>query len=333
MSIGKLANSLVLGCDCLGEIAYVDATIVDENGNPYTIPHAICLHEEDFGILWKHTNLMTGDVQVRRTRRMVISSIHTVGNYEYGFYWYLYQDGRLQLEIKLTGVVQTEAAGIEPPAHGVLIDDGLIAPHHQHIFTVRLDLDVDGTDCRVYEVDAVPVPIGPDNPHGNAWISRETLLASERDGKRQLDTAHNRHWRVVSASKTNRLGQPTGYAVIPGPSQVMLADPDCEVVRRAGFGTAAMWVTAYDDREMHAAGDYPNQNAGIDGLPHWIEQDRSLDGTDVVLWHTIGVTHVARPEDWPVMPVEYTGFTLKPYSFFDRNPAIDLPPSTHCETE
>jgi primary-amine oxidase len=170
MSIGKLANSLVLGCDCLGEIVYADALIVDENGNPYTIPNAVCLHEEDFGILWKHTNLMTGGVEVRRTRRMVISSIFTVGNYEYGFYWYLYQDGRLQLEIKLTGIMQTEAAGVEPPAHGVLVDDDLVAPHHQHVFNLRLDLDIDGTDCRVYEVDAVPVPKGPDNPHGNAFI-------------------------------------------------------------------------------------------------------------------------------------------------------------------
>jgi primary-amine oxidase len=333
MSIGKLVNSLVLGCDCLGEIAYVDALLVDENGNPYTIPQAICLHEEDFGILWKHTNLMTGDVEVRRTRRMVVSSIHTVGNYEYGFYWYLYQDGRLQLEIKLTGIMQTEAAGAELPKHGVLVDDGLVAPHHQHIFTVRLDMDVDGTDCRVYEVDAVPVPMGPDNPHGNAFASRETLLASERDGKRQFDFTHNRHWRVVSADKTNRLGQPTGYALIPGVSQTMLADPACAFTRRAGFGTASLWVTAYDDKEMHAAGDYPNQNPGVDGLPRWVEKDRPLDGTDVVLWHTIGVTHVARPEDWPVMPVEYAGFTLKPYGFFDRNPALDIPPASHCEAE
>ena len=333
MSIGKLANSLVLGCDCLGEIVYADALLVDENGNPYTIPNAICMHEEDFRILWKHTNLMTGDVQVRRTRRMVISSIFTVGNYEYGFYWYLYQDGRLQLEIKLTGIMQTEAVGAEPARHGVLVDDDLVAPHHQHVFNFRLDLDVDGTDCRVYEVDAVPIPKGSDNPHGNAFISREKLLASEAEGKRQQNVGCSRHWRVVSASKTNRLGQPTGYALIPGASQTMFADQKSEVARRAGFGSAALWVTAYDDTEMHAAGDYPNQNAGVDGLPRWIEKDRALDGTDVVLWHTIGVTHVARPEDWPVMPVEYAGFTLKPFGFFDRNPALDVPASEHCAHE
>ncbi|MDX6285126.1 MAG: primary-amine oxidase [Frankiales bacterium] len=335
MSIGKLVNSLVLGCDCLGEIRYVDATIVDENGNPYVIPQAICLHEEDFGILWKHTDLMKGSVEVRRSRRMVLSAIHTVGNYEYGFYWYLYQDGRLQLEIKLSGIVQTEAVpdGAPAPKHGAIIDDHLVSPHHQHMFSIRLDLDVDGTDCQVLEVDAIPVPMGSDNPHGNAWVSRETLIASERDGKRQLDTASGRHWRIVSSTQRNGLGQPTGYSLLPHVGPMILNDPSSHVSRRAGFASAALWVTAYDDREMHAAGDYPNQNAGADGLPRWVQQDRNLDGADVVLWHTIGVTHVARPEDWPVMPTEYAGFTLKPYGFFDRNPALDVPPSHACHTE
>ena len=116
---------------------------------------------------------------------------------------------------------------------------------------------------------------------------------------------------------------------------MMLADPASHVARRGGFATAALWVTAHDDREMHAAGDYPTLQHGVDGLPKWIEQDRDLDGTDVVLWHTVGVTHIARPEDWPVMPVEYAGFTLKPWGFFDRNPALDVPPSSssHCHSE
>jgi primary-amine oxidase len=330
---GPLTNSLELGCDCLGDITYFDVDLCSSDGAPYTIRNAVCLHEEDFGILWKHLDLMTGNVEVRRTRRMVLSSIHTVGNYEYAFYWYLYQDGRIEMQVKLTGIMQTEALapGAEVGQHGVLVDDDLVAPHHQHLFTFRLDLDVDGPDCRVYEVDAVPIPMGEDNPHGNAWASRDTLIAREGEAKRQLDGPHNRHWRVVSASATNRLGQPTGYVLQPHPGQVMLADPSCQVARRAGFATAALWVTAYDDTEMHAAGDYPNLQHGVDGLPKWIQQDRSLDGTDIVLWHTLGVTHIARPEDWPVMPVEYAGFTLKPWGFFDRNPALDLPPSSHCE--
>ena len=112
LQAGALANSLELGCDCLGSIHYFDVTLADASGEPYTIPNAICLHEEDFGTLWKHADLGERRAEVRRSRRLVISWIGTFGNYEYGFYWYLYQDGAIESEIKLTGILQT--AVLEP---------------------------------------------------------------------------------------------------------------------------------------------------------------------------------------------------------------------------
>lgn len=30
-----------------------------------------------------------------------------IANYEYGFFWYLYQDGTIQHEVKLTGILST----------------------------------------------------------------------------------------------------------------------------------------------------------------------------------------------------------------------------------
>src|SRR2546425_155254 len=184
--VGMLANRLVLGCDCLGEIRYLDAVVSDTRGEPVTLENAVCVHEEDFGILWKHTNFRTGQVEVRRSRRLAISSIATVGNYEYGFFWYLYQDGTIELQIKLTGIVSTGAIapGAEPE-HGVLIAPGLYAPNHQHWFSFRLDMMVDGLENSVYEVNSVSAPLGPSNPHGNAWVNRRTLLA-RADERRPL---------------------------------------------------------------------------------------------------------------------------------------------------
>ena len=98
--MGRFVNSLALGCDCLGEIVYLDAVMATERGGASTVSQAICLHEEDFGILWKHQDLHSGTTEVRRNRRFVISSIYTVGNYEYAFYWYLYLDGTIELEVK-----------------------------------------------------------------------------------------------------------------------------------------------------------------------------------------------------------------------------------------
>jgi primary-amine oxidase len=330
--IGMLTNALELGCDCLGEIRYFDAVVSDATGTPSTLPNAICLHEEDFGILWKHTNFRTGHVEVRRSRRLVVSSIATVGNYEYGFFWYFYQDGTIELQLKLTGIVSTGAVapGVQP-AHGTLIAPGLYAPHHQHWFNFRLDMTVDGPNNSVYEVNSEAAPLGSDNAHGNAWVTRRTLLARESEAQREIDPLAGRYWLVVNPGSRNALGEPTGYKLVPGDNVRAFAHPDSSIARRAGFITRHLWVTRYDAGERYAAGDYPNQHPGGAGLPAYVRADRALDNTDVVVWYSLASHHVVRPEDWPVQPVAYAGFALKPVGFFDGSPALDVPaPARHA---
>jgi primary-amine oxidase len=330
--MGRFVNSLALGCDCLGEIVYLDAVMATERGGASTVSQAICLHEEDFGILWKHQDLHSGTTEVRRNRRFVISSIYTVGNYEYAFYWYLYLDGTIELEVKLTGIMQTMAvAEGSPPAQSVMIAPELAAPLHQHLFNVRLDVCIDGPDNSVYEVDVEAMPAGPDNPRDNAMTTVETLLGTEQAAQRLIDPTRSRTWRIVNPSVTNRLGRPVAYKLLPGAWPTLLAGEDAAVRRRAGFATRHLWVTPFDEDEFRAAGPYANQSTGGGGLPEWTATDRPVVDTDVVVWCTFGVTHVPRPEDWPVMPVERTGFSLVPVGFFERNPALDLPPSAgHC---
>jgi primary-amine oxidase len=88
-----------------------------------------------------------------------------------------------------------------------------------------------------------------------------------------------------------------------------------------------LWVTAYHPDQLHAAGRYPNQSAGGDGLPAWTAADRPLVDTDLVVWHSFGLHHIPRPEDFPVQPVTTSGFALHPAGFFDENPALDVPPT------
>jgi primary-amine oxidase len=328
---GRYTNSLELGCDCLGEIQYFDATIADESGHPRVMKNAICLHEEDYGVLWKHTDMFNGMAETRRSRRLVISFFLTIGNYDYGFYWYLYLDGTIQLEAKATGIVFPSAyRGSD--GYATEIAPGLGAPFHQHMFSARLDMEVDGSSNVVTEVDAVPVPMGPDNPWGNAFLARKTKIVSEADGQRLADNSKARVWHVTNPDRQNRLGQDVGYALHPEGQPVLLADPTSSIAQRAAFATKHLWVTRYDKDERYPAGDFVNQNPGQAGLPAFVANDRSLDGEDVVLWHTFGLTHFPRPEDWPVMPVDYAGFKLKPVGFFDRNPALNVPASTskHC---
>ncbi len=324
-SFGKLANSLVLGCDCLGEIRYLDTVRADERGEPVRVPNVVCMHEEDYGVLWKHTDVATGLAETRRSRRFVISFFVTVGNYDYGFYWNFYLDGAIELECKATGVVFT--AGVRPGGErwATKLTPELAAPLHQHLFCARLDMTVDGVANTVREVDFEPVPMGPDNPHGNAFTLRTTTLGRESEGARVADASVGRTWDVVNEGRRGRTGEPVGYKLIPHQAPLLLADPRSSLARRAAFATKHLWVTRYDPAERFPAGDYPNQHRGGDGLPAFVAADRPIQDQDVVLWHTFGMSHAPRPEDWPVMPVDRVGFALKPVGFFERNPTLDVP--------
>ncbi|WP_352302742.1 primary-amine oxidase [Kineosporia sp. NBRC 101731] len=332
--VGRYANALELGCDCLGEITYLDAVIADEKGRAKRLPNAVCIHEEDFGILWKHSDLWSGSHHTRRQRRLVVSFFTTIGNYDYGFYWYLCLDGTIEFEAKATGVVFTSAHPGGDYPYATEIAPGLGAPFHQHLFSARLDMAVDGVNNRIEEIDVVRVPMGPDNPRGNAFRTQSSVLASEAAARRDADPAKNRVWHISNPDQLNRLGRPVAYALIPEGLPTLLADPESSVAHRAAFATNHLWVTQYDRSQRYPAGDFVNQHPGDAGLPAYVAGDRDLDGQDLVLWHTFGLTHTPRPEDWPIMPVDYTGFTLKPVGFFGRNPTLDVPASTsaHCAT-
>jgi primary-amine oxidase len=332
--VGQYANSLELGCDCLGDITYLSPVIADGFGNPREIRNGICMHEEDWSILAKHSDLWTGINYTRRNRRMVVSFFTTIGNYDYGFYWYLYLDGTIEFEAKATGIVFTSAHPGKGYPYASEMAPGLGAPFHQHLFSARLDMALDGLTNRVEEEEAVRVPLGEGNERGNAFTRRRTLLRTEAEGAREADMAAGRTWFISNPESLNRLGEPVGYKLHPQGQPMLLADPGSSVARRAAFATKDLWVTRHAEEERYPTGDFVNQHAGDAGLPAFVAQDRGIDGEDIVLWHTFGLTHYPRVEDWPIMPVDTAGFKLRPEGFFDRSPVLDVPPNKpaggHC---
>jgi primary-amine oxidase len=325
--LGRLVNSLELGCDCVGDITYLDVPIADARGEVKVLPNAICVHEEDAGVLWKHTEQFTGTSDVRRQRRLVVSFFVTVGNYDYGFYWYLYLDGKIEFEAKATGLVFTAAYDERTARFASELAPGLAAPYHQHLFCARLDMAVDEGPAVIDEIDVATVPIDDGNPHGTAIGFRSTRLTRESEAVRRADASVDRTWRVSSAEATNRFGRPVSYVLKPEGKPVLQAHPESVIASRARFATSDLWVTAYDPDERYPAGAVVNQSVGEQGLPAFIADDASLEPADLVLWHTFGLTHFPRLEDWPIMPVDSCGFALAPHDFFDRNPTLDVPAS------
>lgn len=326
--VGQLLDSLTLGCDCLGLIHYFDAWGHDWQGQPKLIKNAICMHEEDFGILWKFTDTFSGEVQVRRSRRLVVSSISTIGNYVYGFFYYFYQDGTIGVEVKATGIPLASSLAVgQPSPYGALLAPGLEAHVHQHVFSYRFDMAVDGPRNTVSEVNFAAVPMGPDNPHGNAIGILETNLAREAEAQRTVNLATARYWKVNSSTRKNAVGAATAYKLVPGTNALPFLDVNAPVGKRAQFMFKHFWATQFDADELYPAGFYPNQHGGGAGLPEWTKKNRSLDNENVVVWYTLNFHHLPRPEDWPVQPCLYAGFHWMPSGFFNSNPALDVPPS------
>src|SRR6266516_2967138 len=325
--VGWLANSLELGCDCLGFIHYFDAHMTDNEGNPITMPNVVCMHEEDDGILWKHFNFRTEHTEVRRSRRLVVSFIATVGIYEYGFFWYFRQDGSLEMDVKLTRSMNIAVVRPgEMPEYGVLLNqDGLYAPNHQHFFCFRLEPMIDGLRNSVVETNTVTVEL--ETAYGNAFKVTSRVLQNEDEAQRDINPFSARRWKFINPSVPNpKNGTPVGYELIPHDNVLPFAGPNSSLMQRAGFAAHHLWVTPFDPAARYPAGDYPNQNPGGAGLPTWTKAKRSIENTILTAWYNVGVHHIARTEDWPVMPVAHAGFILRPNNFFGDNPALDVPP-------
>ncbi|MBS1912820.1 MAG: primary-amine oxidase [Bacteroidetes bacterium] len=330
--VGRLSSPLEANIDAPANATLLDAVFADDSGKAYTLPRVVGIYERDGGILWKHFDTYSGANESRRARELVLFFVASIGNYDYSISWIFHQDGGLEVDAGLTGIMLPKGVS-ETASHdhsttgsfGHLVSPNIVAPHHQHYFCFRLDMDVDGVNNSVAEVDSKPLPQGKANPTGSSFAMEETFLPTERTAARRLDVESSRAWKVFNTGTTNTLGHHCGYALVPGANTVPFAAATSSVRKRAGFISNHFWATRYHEGEMNAAGAYPSQSAGGDGLPRWIADNESIDNTDVVLWYTMGITHIPRPEEWPIMTMTHIGFRLLPVGFFARNPALDVP--------
>jgi primary-amine oxidase len=332
-SVGRLASSIEPKQDAPENATLIDATFAGDDGQPYELKRAVGIYERDGGLLWKHFESYSGQNESRRARQLVVFFIATIGNYDYAINWIFHQDGVLEVDAALSGIMlpkgvrETKATGHGAAAFksGHLVSANVVAPHHQHFFNFRLDFDVDGPNNSVHEMNTRALPAGRANPSLNGMMMEETLLRNEREAQRQMNMQSARTWVVVNPSRRNALGHNTSYIIVPGANSLPYVAMTSQVRQRAGFINNHFWATRYHADEMNAAGVYPNQSLGGEGLPRWTANNEPLVNQDVVVWYTLGITHIPRPEEWPVMPVTHVGFKLIPGGFFARNPALDVP--------
>ncbi len=347
-TMGGLSKPLIEGRDCPDRAVYLDALFAADNGRPKSVPHVICLFERMTGEMsWRHwdEDEGLGGSQSRASRDLVVRTAAVLGNYDYVFDWIFQQNGALKVAVGATGIAESKAVaqmtaadpasstrvdssnggGDRGDAYGRFVDRGIVAVNHDHYFSFRLDVDVDGPANSLLVDRLVARTLPAEHPRRSLWVREPVVAQREADARLDMDMHRPALWRVVSASRTNHVGYPTSYQLMPGMNGMTLLAEDDPPRQRAGFINHHLWVTPYSAAERYAAGDHPTLSTPGQGLPAWTAANRAIERTDIVLWHTIAMHHVVRAEDWPVMPVLWHSFELRPFDFFDRNPALDLP--------
>jgi primary-amine oxidase len=332
--LGLSSSPLKPGTDCPTDAEFIDATLPDDDGQPVIAKSRICLFERDTARpLWRHAEFSNRIYAGRSEVELVLRTIAAVGNYDYVIDWVLTESGDIRIDVGATGILEAKGVLAESMAdpsakkdttYGTLVAPNLTAVNHDHFLSFRLDIDVDGPDNTLVRQKLVPQRLTADNGRQSLWrvvdeeIDEEGPLQGAEHGGAEI-------WRIINPNLTNRLGQHPGYELHAEHSARSLLTPDDFAQRRAAFSGAPLWITAYDPQELYAAGPYPNQSKGGDGLPVYVARHRPVANTDIVLWYTMGFHHVPRPEDWPVMDTMWHSLTLMPDGFFDHNPALDTP--------
>ncbi|KKK18139.1 hypothetical protein P175DRAFT_0441910 [Aspergillus ochraceoroseus IBT 24754] len=330
VGFGLNANQLTLGCDCLGHIKYFDGYRSDSKGQPVLLKNVICMHEQDNGIQHKHTNYRSGAATVVRNRQLVLQMICTVANYEYIFAYILDQAANIELEVRATGILSTvpfDNENGETVKWGTNVGPGVMAPYHQHMFSLRIDPAIDGFNNTVYYQESVPLPEDHSNPYLVGYTTEETVI--KESGTAETDIQRHRVFKIRNDNIINPITyKPVAYKLMAAPSQMIIMPKHAMGYQRAEFASKPIWVTKYQDEELYAAGEFTNQSKRAEGVETWVKRKDNTENEDVVLWHTFGLTHNPRVEDFPVMPMERISVMLKPDGFFTKNPALDVPQSS-----
>ena len=333
---GSVASVLEPGADCPDNAVYFDSVASTSHGIPQRWPRTACLFEREAGdFAWRHS---AGGFQTdsRRRRDLVLRMIATFGNYDYAVDWTFLQNGSIRIGVGATGSVEVKAVRSRTAAedrdgqdgrYGHFVAENTVGVNHDHYFCFRLDLDIDGTENSFLKEQLKTERLPAENPRRSVWVAEPKIAKVEEEAHLRMMMDHPALWRVINPNVKGPLGYPVSYEIAPEHNAMSLMTDDDYPQRRAGFIAHNLWVTPYREDEQYAAGDYPTQSHGGDGLPAWTKGNRPIENTDIVVWYTLGFHHVPRPEDWPIMPTAWHEFELRPFDFFARNPAVDLPKS------
>lgn len=332
--MGTLTSPIERGRDVPSNAVLLDETIADFTGAPMAIPRAIAVFERYAGPEYKHQEMGQPNVSTER-RELVVRWISTVGNYDYIFDWVFHDNGTIGIDAGATGIeavkgvlskTMHDATAKEDTRYGTLIDHNIVGTTHQHLYNFRLDLDVDGESNRLVALDPAVKPNTAGGPRTSTMQIDQYNIENEQQAAQKYNPGTIR--LLSNTTKENQMGNPVSYQIIPfagGTHPVASGanfSSDEWIYHRLNFMDKQLWVTRYHPDERYPEGKYPNRSKEDTGLGLYSKDNESLDNQDDVVWMTTGTTHVARAEEWPIMPTEWVHTLLKPWNFFNETPTL-----------
>lgn len=337
---GNLSTPL-MGADCPAGAVYQSAILHLPDGSPYEAENRICIFEHDPGHpVWRHSEPLYDGIpglanhHSRRATELVVRMVATIGNYDYFQDYVFGQDGRLRIRLISTGIDAVKGVVSETLADanaaadtktGTLIAPYRVGVNHDHYFSYRIDMDVDGTANNFDRLRLRAIPQPKSAPRQGIWGVVPQRVKTEKQARTKMSAETPALLVFSSDTRQNAMGYPSAYQVMMPNVKPLVTQFD-ETFKRAYFVQNNLWVSRFKRDEIFASGLQANQSIPYLGLPEYIADNEALEGEDLVGWATMGFHHVPMAEDWPVMPSKVDEIVLKPRNFFDRNPAIDLRP-------
>jgi len=219
---------------------------------------------------------------------------------EYIWNYQFYQDGSIEFEIRLTGIlsVYVNKDG-EPAPYGTLVAPNINAHYHQHMFSVRVDPMIDGLSNTVIESDIIPLEAltgSKENFAGNGFTSKDTIIRTEAG--RDYDYQKERRWRIVNKGRQHySSGNDVGYSIgVKGGATPMMTKADGWAAKRAAFLKKTFWVCRDVEGEdtgtvrMWPAGKYVPQTKEEpeDSVGSWVEGQKPVEDEDILIFVTVG---------------------------------------------
>jgi primary-amine oxidase len=334
--LGYLISSLKPGVDCPPNAIFTDLTFPNDIGGTYTRTQALCIFERSNGDpAWRHYASGRKSVVGVSQTELVVRHVPTLGNYDYVVDYVFSPQGNITLRVGATGfdaIQSVKSQNMESPnakaetAYGTLIAPYTVAINHDHYFSFRLDLDIDGTQNALLRDAFVPSATEGSNNRKSLWTLQTGRYTKEGPIVPDHMTKGGETWRIANQNEKTNLKFNPSYWIDSHHQATSILDAADPPQQRAGFSAQTLWVSKYRPDQKWAAGLYPNLSTTDEGLPAYVSKAEPITNDDLVLWYTMGFRHAPRPEDFPILPTFWHEVTLRPAFFFDMDPSMTFNP-------